>query len=49
MTIRNFSSHLNKIETDLLDTPVALKKQARYSAAIREIKMAILDLMFSVT
>jgi hypothetical protein len=46
-SIRNFSLHLNKIETDLLGTQVALEKQARYSAAMREIEMAILDLEFS--
>ena len=33
----------------MLDTQEALQKQARYSAAIREIEMAILELKFSMT
>jgi hypothetical protein len=48
-SIRNFLLHLNRVEADLFDTQVALEKQARNSAAIREIEMAILDLKFSVT
>ena len=48
-SIQNFSLHLNRVEADLLDTQVALEKQARYSAAIREVEMAILELKFSMT
>jgi len=47
-SIRNFSLQLNRVEADLLDTQAALEKQARYSAAIREIDMAIVELKFSV-
>jgi len=48
-SIRNISLQLNRVEADLLDTQVAMEKQMRYSAAIREIEMAILDLRFSIT
>jgi hypothetical protein len=48
-SIRNVSLQLNRVEADLLDTQVAMEKQMRYSAAIREIEMAILDLRFSIT
>jgi hypothetical protein len=48
-SIRNFSLHLNRVEADLLDTQAVLEKQARYSAAIREVEMAILELKFSMT
>ena len=47
-SIRNFSLQLNRVEADLLDTQAALEKQAKYSAAIREIEMAILEFKFSV-
>ena len=47
-SIRNFSLQLNRVEANLLDTQVALEKQAWYSAAIKEIEMAILELKFSV-
>jgi hypothetical protein len=36
-TIHNFSLQFNRVKVDLLDTQAAIKKQARYSAAIREI------------
>jgi hypothetical protein len=39
---------LNRVEADLLDTQAALEKQARYSVAIREIEMGILELKFSM-
>ena len=39
---------MNTVEADLLDMQAAMKKQARYSAAIREIEMAILDLKSSI-
>jgi hypothetical protein len=48
-SIRNISLQLNRVEADLLDTQVAMEKQMRYSAAIREIEMVILDLRFSIT
>jgi len=48
-SIRNFSLQLIRVEADLLDTQAAIEKQARYSAAIREIEMAILELKFSMT
>ena len=41
-SIRNLSLSLNRVEADLLDTQAAMENQARYSAAIREIEMAIL-------
>jgi hypothetical protein len=47
-SIRNFSLQLNRVEADLLDTQVALEKQARYSAAIREIEMAMIELKFEL-
>ena len=46
-SVRNFPLQLNRVEADLLDTQTAIKKQARYSAAIREIEMDILELKFS--
>jgi len=48
-SIRNISLQLNRVEADLLDTQVAMEKQMRYCAAIREIEMSILDLRFSIT
>jgi hypothetical protein len=48
-SIRNVSLKLNRMEADLLDTQEAISKQVRFSAAIREIEMAILDLRFSIT
>jgi hypothetical protein len=48
-SIKNISLQLNRVEADLLDTQVAMEKQMRYSAAIREIEMTILDLRFSIT
>ena len=47
-TIYNYSLHLNKVEMDLLDMQAAMEKQARYSAAIREIEMAVLELKSSI-
>jgi len=44
-SIRNFSLQLNRVEADLLEI---FKKQAKYSAAIKEIEMAILELKFSI-
>ena len=48
-SIRNISLKLNRVEADLLDTQEAISKQVKFSAAIREIEMAILDLRFSIT
>jgi hypothetical protein len=48
-SVQNFSLHLNGVEADIIDVQEAMGKQARYSAAIREIEMAILELKFSVT
>ena len=42
-SVRNFSLQLNRVEVDLLDTQVEITKQARHSAAIREIEMAIVE------
>jgi hypothetical protein len=48
-SIRNVSLKLNHVEADLLDSQEAINKQVKYSAAIREIEMAILELRFSIT
>jgi hypothetical protein len=48
-SIRNFSLQLHRDEADLLDIQEAIEKPVRYSAAIREIEMAILDIKFSLT
>jgi len=48
VTIRNFSLHLNRVDADLLDAQAALEKQAKYSAAIRKIEMAILELKLKI-
>lgn len=42
-SLYNFSLQLNIVEADLLDTQAALAKQVRYSAAIREIELALQD------
>jgi type II secretory pathway component PulM len=42
-SVRNFSLQLNRVEADLLDTQAALERQAKFSATIREIEMAILE------
>ena len=47
-SICNFSLQLNRVEADLLDTQAAIEKQTKYSAAIREIEMAILELKLSI-
>ena len=48
-SVRNISLQLNGVESALLDTQAAIEKQARYSAAIREIEIAILELRLSMT
>jgi len=40
--------HLTRVEADLLDTQAVMEKQARYSAAIREIEIVILELKSSI-
>jgi NADH dehydrogenase/NADH:ubiquinone oxidoreductase subunit G len=47
--IKEFSVKLNRQEADLLSTQSVIEKQARYSAAIREVEMAILEMGFSLT
>jgi hypothetical protein len=47
-SVGNFSLRLNRVEADLLDTQEAMMKQMRYSAAIREIKMAMVELRFNM-
>jgi hypothetical protein len=46
-SIQNFSLRLHRDEADLQDTQVAIEKQVRYSTAIREIEMAMLEMKFS--
>jgi hypothetical protein len=46
--IQNFSLRLNKDEADLKGTQAAIERQTRYSAAIREIEMALLEMKFSL-
>jgi hypothetical protein len=48
-SIQNISLQLNRVDADLLYTQAAFEKQVRYSAVIREIEMAILNLKFSTT
>ena len=48
-TIKNFSLQMYRDEADLLDTQSAIEKQVRYSSAIREIEMAILEIKFKLT
>jgi hypothetical protein len=47
-SVRNFSLQLNVIQSSLVDAQMAIGRQARYSAAIREIEMSILELKFSM-
>jgi hypothetical protein len=48
-SIKNFSLQLYREEADMLDTQVAMGKQVRYSASIRELETAILETEFSLT
>jgi hypothetical protein len=48
-SIKNFTLQLHRDEADLPDIQAAIEKQVRYSAAIREIVMAILEMKFSLT
>jgi hypothetical protein len=47
-SIQNFSLKIGRTEANLTDLRFAVEKQARYSAAIREIELAILVLKFSL-
>jgi hypothetical protein len=47
-SIQNFSLRLPRDEAELQDTQVAIEKQVRYSTAIREIEMAMLEMKFSL-
>jgi hypothetical protein len=47
-SIRGLSLQINRVEADLLDTQAIFETQTRYSAAIREIEMAILETEFNV-
>jgi hypothetical protein len=46
--IYGFSLVVNKVEANLLDTQAIIERETRYSAAIREIEMAILGVKFEV-
>ena len=48
-SIKNFSQQMHRDESDLLDTQGAIEKQVRYSSAMREIEMAILEIKFKLT
>jgi hypothetical protein len=47
-SIQKFSLRIGGTEVDLTDLRSAVQKQARYSAAIREIELAILEFKFSL-
>jgi hypothetical protein len=47
-SIQNVSLRIGRTEADLTDLQFAVEKQARYSTAIREIELAILELKFSL-
>lgn len=47
-SVGNFSLQLNRVAADLLDTQKAVVKQMRYSAAIREIEIAMIELKFNL-
>jgi hypothetical protein len=44
----NISLGLGRVEADIIDLRFALEKQARYSTAIREIKLSMLEMKFSL-
>jgi septal ring factor EnvC (AmiA/AmiB activator) len=48
-SMEGLSTQYNRVEADLLDTQKIIERQMRYSAAIREIEMAILEIRFSIT
>jgi hypothetical protein len=47
-SIKEISLKLNRHEADLLDTQSVIGQQVRYSVAIREVEMAILETRFSL-
>jgi inorganic pyrophosphatase len=47
-SIRTFSLELHKLEADLLDMQAEIEKQKGFSAAIREIEMAIFEMKFNL-
>jgi hypothetical protein len=47
-SIRNYSVQLGNAETDMIATQDMMVKQMKYSAAIREIEMAIIELKFGL-
>jgi hypothetical protein len=47
-SIGNISLGLGRVEADIIDLRFALEKQARYSAAIREIELSMLEMKFSL-
>ena len=47
-SIKNFSLQMYRDEADLLDTQGAIEKQVRYSSAMRETEMAILEIKFKL-
>jgi hypothetical protein len=48
-SIWNISLELGRSEADLLDVRYALEKQAKYSTAIREIELFMMEMKFSLT
>ena len=47
-SIRYFSLQLHRADANLVDTQNMIEKQVRYSAAIREIELAIFEVKFSL-
>jgi hypothetical protein len=47
-SIQNYSLRIGRTEADLQDLRHAVERQARYSTAIREIELAILEMKFSL-
>jgi hypothetical protein len=47
-SIWNISLKLGRSEADLLDVRYALEKQAKYSTAIREIELFMMEMKFSL-
>jgi hypothetical protein len=47
-SIQNYSVRIGRTEADLQDLRHAVERQARYSTAIREIELAILEMKFSL-
>jgi hypothetical protein len=47
-SIQNVSLKLGRVDADLIDVQITLQKQARYSAAIREIELFMMEMKFSL-